>query len=247
MKITKTWIFTWFVFFSLFSCSDESSDQANTNTNTQVNTIMTLGASRVEGNRPYYESFRFETWKQLIENDWSVDFIGTQRDPGAYPEIENIGFDPDHQGRSGWSSGDILEQLESDLSAVDIPDVVLFSSPGGNDALQNLPYDEAVSNINEIIDVLQEVNPNVIVIIEQMAPGRSDIMTQELIYYFNELQNEVLTIVEQKSTATSRVLAVDMYTGFTDALLADDVHYNTKGAMFIAQRYYEVLSEVLQQ
>gem|GEM_PF-3821688 len=30
-------------------------------------------------------------------------------------------------------------------------------------------------------------------------------------------------------------------------MLADDVHYNTKGAMFIAQHYYEVLTQVLVQ
>ena len=45
------------------SCGDEPIEQTNTNTNTTINKIMALGASRVEGNRPQYESFRYETGK----------------------------------------------------------------------------------------------------------------------------------------------------------------------------------------
>ena len=246
MKIIKIWALIGFVMVGLISCGDEPIEQTNTNTNTTINKIMALGASRVEGNRPQYESFRYETWKDLIENNYSIDFIGTQNDPGSYPVVENLNFDPDHQGRGGWTSGDILDQLESDLDMAGTPDVVLFSSPGGNDALQNLPYDEAIGNINEIVDILQEVNPNVTLIIEQMAPGRTDIMTGELLNYFNQLQDEILIIAKNKATNTSQVIAVDMFSGFTDAMLADDVHYNTKGAMFIAQRYYDVLTQVLE-
>ena len=246
MKIIKIWALIGFVMVGLISCGDEPIEQTNTNTNTTINKIMALGASRVEGNRPQYESFRYETWKDLIENNYSIDFIGTQNDPGSYPVIKNFNFDPDHQGRGGWTSGDILDQLESDLDMAGTPDIVLFSSPGGDDGLQNLPYDEAIGNINEIIDILQEVNPNVTLIIEQMAPGRTDIMTEELLNYFNQLQDEILIIAKNKATTTSQVIAVDMFSGFTDAMLADDVHYNTKGAMFIAQRYYDVLTQVLE-
>lgn len=246
MKIIKIWALIGFVMVGLISCGDEPIVQTNTNTNTTINKIMALGASRVEGNRPQYESFRYETWKDLIENNYSIDFIGTQNDPASYPVIENFNFDPDHQGRGGWTTGDILDQLESDLDLAGTPDVVLFSSPGGNDALQNLPYDEAIGNINEIVDILQEVNPNVTLIIEQMAPGRTDIMTEDLLSYFNQLQDEILIIAKNKATTTSQVIAVDMFSGFTDAMLADDVHYNTKGAMFIAQRYYDVLTQVLE-
>ncbi len=246
MRIIKIWALIGIVMMGLISCGDEPIEQTNTNTNSTINKIMALGASRVEGNRPQYESFRYETWKDLIENNYSIDFIGTQNDPGSYPVIKNFNFDPDHQGRGGWTSGDILDQLESDLNLAGTPDVVLFSSPGGNDALQNLPYDEAIGNINEIVDILQDVNPNVTLIIEQMAPGRTDIMTEELLNYFNQLQDEILIIAKNKATTTSQVIAVDMFSGFTDAMLADDVHYNTKGAMFIAQRYFDVLTQVLE-
>ena len=78
-----------------------------------------------------------------------------------------------------------------------------------------------------------------------MAPGRSDIMTSELISYFNQINEEVLAIASEQSTSSSQVIAIDMYTGFTDLMLADDVHYNDSGADFIATRYYNVLSSIL--
>jgi hypothetical protein len=37
-----------------------------------------------------------------------------------------------------------------------------------------------------------------------------------------------------------------MYTGFSDAYLADDVHYNTSGADFIADKYYTLLATLLE-
>jgi lysophospholipase L1-like esterase len=123
---------------------------------------------------------------------------------------------------------------------------VLFSSPGGNDALKGLPYDQAISNINEVIDAIQAANPEVTVIIEQLAPARTDLATPELAAYMEQLRQDVLTIATDQTTATSQVIPVDMYTGFSDAFLADDVHYNEAGARFIADRYYTLLVDILQ-
>lgn len=46
---------------------------------------------------------------------------------------------------------------------------------------------------------------------------------------------------------SSQVMAIDMFTGFTDDFLADDVHYNEAGAEFIATRYYQVLESILEE
>jgi lysophospholipase L1-like esterase len=237
-----------FSVITLQGCSTDDTITTNSPNNvTATNKIMPLGASRVEGARPIFESFRYELWKDLLENGWTFDFIGTNTDEASYPSFNNSNFDVDHEGRSGWTSGQILGQLSSWLDQTGAPDIVLFSSPGGNDALLNLPYDQTITNINGIIDALQASNPNVTIIMEQMAPGLSTIMTQELTSYFTNLQQDTATIAAQQSTATSQVIVVDMFTGFSDALLADDVHYNEAGAEFIATRYYNVLVNVLQQ
>ena len=122
---------------------------------------MPLGASRVAGNWPDYESFRHYLWKDLIENDWSFDFIGTREDGAIYPLVDSTFFDPDHEGVGGHTSDEILVGLFTWLRETGAPDVVLFSSPGGNDILNREPTESIVNNIQGIIDILQKVNPNI--------------------------------------------------------------------------------------
>ena len=234
------------LFFILFvSCNEEGDIQPKPQSNS-INKILNLGASRVEGGRPEYESYRYELWKKLKENDLIFDFIGTQTDESTYPQFNNMMFDCDHEGRGGWTSGDILEELYNWLSVTGPPDIVLFSSPAGNDALEGLSYTQAITNVNGIIDIIQDFNPNTTIIIEQMAPARSDIMTSELTNFLEQIKKDILTIAESKTTAKSEVIAVDMYSGFKDSLLADDVHYNEDGAKFIAVRYFDLLVSILE-
>ena len=234
------------LFLMIFvSCSEEGDLKPKPQSNS-TNKILNLGASRVEGGRPEYESYRYELWKKLKENNLIFDYIGTQTDESTYPQFNNMIFDCDHEGRGGWTSGDILEELYNWLSQTGSPNFVLFSSPAGNDALEELSYTQAVSNINDIIDVIQEFNPNTTIIIEQMAPARSDIMTPELTGFLEQMKKDILNIAESKTTSKSEVIAIDMYTGFNDSLLADDVHYNEDGAKFIAERYFDVLVNILE-
>lgn len=229
----------------LSSCNTD--DSGPKPPSSSINKIMSLGASRVKGNRPQHESFRYELWKELTENNWTFDYIGTQSDEASYPMFNSSDFDIDHEGRGGWTSGQILNGIDNWLAETGAPDIVLFSSPGGNDALQSLPYDQILSNIYGIVTALQNANPDITIIIEQLAPARSDAMTAELTDYFNQLKQDVLTIVSENSTASSQIIAVDMFTGFTDSLLADDVHYNETGAYFIASRYYAILENILEE
>ncbi len=235
----RSLLFLLIITFILMACgSDEAVEVSNENSGIK---IMPLGASRVEGARPFYESYRYELWKRMVDAGWEFDYIGTMNDDASYPVYNNQRFDIDHEGRGGWTSGEILSGIEGWIQQAGIPDIVLFSSPGGNDALQNLDYGQTINNINAIIDIIQEANPNVVIIIEQPAPGQSGIMTGDLLNYFTQIQRDVLSIASDQTNATSTVTAVDMYTGFSDSLLADAVHYNEAGAVFIAERYVTVL------
>ena len=232
--------------FLLSSCAENEGNPLDHNTSEiTINKIMPLGASRVQGARPNFESYRYELWKDLVDGGWTFDFIGTVDDDASYPTYNDLTFDEDHEGRGGWTSGQILLNINDWLEEAGSPDIVLFSSPGGNDALMGLPYESALSNINKIVDALQENNPNVTIIIEQMAPGRSALMSNGLNQYFLQMQKDVLELANAQTTSTSKVISVDMFTGFTDDMLADNVHYNEDGARFIADRYYSVLEDIL--
>ena len=239
---------TFCLLFVFTACTDDEGTTVNEvdPPSDALNKIMPLGASRVEGARPVFESYRYELWKLMLDGNYSVDYIGTMEDESNYPTYAGQSFDDDHEGRGGWTSGQILDGINNWLDQIDTPDIVLFSSPGGNDALENLPYEDAISNINAIIDALQAKNANVTILIEQLAPARSELMVEPLRTYFNRMQADVVKIANEQSTASSTVIPVDMASGFNDAMLADDVHYNETGAKFIATRYYDVLINLLQ-
>ena len=234
----------------LLGCQSDELDQGNAakeeNTNDIPNKIMPLGASRVQGFSPWFESYRYELWKDLIDGGWDFDYLGTETETGSYPNYEGLSFDPDHQGKMSWTSEEIFEELESILHETGYPDIVLFSSPGGNDILDGLPYEKVVENINGIIDIFQNRNPEIVILIEQLAPGKTSFMTPELTAIFDQAVLDVETIAQEQSNDDSQVIPVNMYDGFQDRYLSDDIHYNEEGAKFIAERYYEVLQTVLE-
>ena len=103
----------------LLSCENETTDQQSPpdeNTSDSLNKIMPLGASRVQGLTPFFESYRYPLWKALIDGGWDFDFIGTEKEIGSYPSYEGFSFDRDHQGNEGWTSGQILDHLPTALS-----------------------------------------------------------------------------------------------------------------------------------
>jgi hypothetical protein len=165
----------------LFGCQTDELDQGNAveeeKTNDIQNKIMPFGASRVQGLSPIFESYRYELWKDLVDGGWSFGFIGTEVDIGFNSDYQGIPFDADHQGKGGWTSGQILEDLADSLEKAGVQDIVLFSSPGGNDLLNDLPYVDVIENVNAIIGLLQQVNPDITIVIELFTAGRTDFMT----------------------------------------------------------------------
>ncbi|WP_299114755.1 hypothetical protein [uncultured Winogradskyella sp.] len=251
MKLLKktSYLFTIILLLSIsLACSSDDDSNPNptpTGPSNSANIIMPLGASRVAGARPEYESYRYELWKLLIDGGYDFDFIGTETDNASYPDFNGMSFDRNHEGRGGINSTEILAELGiwlNDLSSV--PDIVLFSSPGGNDGIDQ--YAQTLINVNAIIDLLQERNPNVTIYLELPAPPMTSEQTPEFMDYYNQALMDIPVVAQQQSTSTSSVLTVDMATGFIDAYLEDDVHYNEAGAAFIAGRYYDELINILQ-
>ena len=76
-KTTKSYIFSIFI---ICSCVNEASiNEINSSStpSTSDNKIMPLGASRVDANRPYFESYRYELWKLLLNSELEFDYVGT--------------------------------------------------------------------------------------------------------------------------------------------------------------------------
>ena len=209
--------------------------------------ILPLGDSRVEGFRPEHESYRYELWKNLIDNERTFDFIGTQTDLASYPDYKAKSFDPDHEGAGGATSGYILDILPDVLASLGKPDIVLLGI-GGNDIIDGgYSVSEVIANINAIIDTIQRKNPYVTVILEQIAPGHSSFMSPELTDLFKRFNDSIDAIPFGQSDESSAVITVDMYTGWSDEYMADEVHYNEVGAKEVADRYIKAFNTLYGQ
>lgn len=190
-----------------------------------------------------YESYRYELWKKCVQNNFQIDFIGQQFDDGTYPNFMGVSFDRDHEGIGGIESEGVLNNIEEVLLQTNDLDAVLLCV-GGNDLLGGDDPQTVIDNIALIIDEIQNRFPNIIIFLEQIAPGNNETMTNDIslkLFEFNDLIYQTATAYSNQNTS---VIAVDMNTNFTVNLLADDVHYNQDGAVFIAEQYFSSISTV---
>ena len=190
-----------------------------------------------------YESYRYELWKKCIQNDYEIDFVGQQYDDGTYPNFMGASFDRDHEGIGGIESEGVLNNIEEVLLQTNNLDAVLLCI-GGNDLLNGDEPQAVINNIGLIIEEIQNRFPGIVVFLEQIAPGNNEIMTNNFTQKLSEFNDLIYNTASTYSNQSSSVIAVDMSTNFNENLLADDVHYNRDGAVFIAEQYYSSISTV---
>ena len=190
-----------------------------------------------------YESYRYELWKKCVQNNFQIDFIGQQFDDGTYPNFMGVSFDRDHEGIGGIESEGVLNNIEEVLLQTNVLDAVLLCV-GGNDLLGGDDPQTVIDNIALIIDEIKNRFPNIIIFLEQIAPGNNETMTNDLSLKLSEFNDLIYQTATAYSNQNTSVIVVDMNTNFTVNLLADDVHYNQDGAVFIAEQYFFSISTV---
>lgn len=226
------------LFLSVFySCSKEVPIPLES-----VYNITALGDSRVEGGPfPAFESYRYYLWQRLIDRGILFDFVGTRNDTKTYPEYNGEQFDPNHEGSLGDRTDQVLGRLNViiDLSPEMIGDVILLGV-GGNDLYQGISGADAATNISAIVDALQAHNSSITIFIEQIEDGTSQFNSTGVIdaAELDALNNAIFGIATDKTTSTSKVVAVNMVNLLDDDDYADDLHYNASGAVKIANQYF---------
>ena len=202
-----------------------------------------LNSCKKDSDEEGYESYRYELWKKCIQNNYQIDFVGQQYDDGTYSNFMGQSFDRDHEGIGGIETEGVLNNIEEVLLQTNNLDAVLLCI-GGNDLLNGGDPQTAIDNIGLIIEEIQNRFPGIVVFLELIAPGNNEIMTNDFTQKLSEFNNLIYNIAAAYSTPNASVIAVDMSTNFTENLLADDVHYNLEGAVFIAEQYYSSISTV---
>jgi lysophospholipase L1-like esterase len=194
--------------------------------------IMPLGDSITQG-RDGHWSYRRDLAMALTNAGCSYDFVGTSNGPSTGPGSGD--FDRDHEGHSGYRTGQILNKLPGYLQGI-TPDWVLLHI-GTNDVLQALSVTKARNKIGKIIDTLRADNPNVGILLAQIIPNRP--ANEAQVVALNDL---IAALAAQKNKPASPVILVDHYSGFdTFSHNYDQVHPNDAGEALMAARWLDAL------
>jgi len=223
--------------------------------------ILTLGDSITQGRvgnpgETTRLSYRYELWKMLIDANIDFDFVGSinvmenETTPYSIPDYMGNSFDRDHEGHWAWGTAQILsgydgtgDSAPGNLStwlAGYTPDIALIHL-GTNDMWwRNQTPSQAAANLELIIDALQADNPNVKILLAELIPVSSAYgNVNSNILALNQLIPDIAT---DKTTATSKVLVVDQYTGFdTSTDTIDGIHPNSLGEFKIAQKWFDAI------
>lgn len=243
LKIVKIIV----IYFFFLGCSSEGNSIEDIHLENIINNkILCIGDSRVEGNKPQYESYRYELWKKLVNAKYNFDFIGPFKDNGSYPKFSNLNFDIDHAGIGGDTTTGVFNRYNDNVTN-NTPDIVLLGI-GGNDITANISIEDVIKNISSILDLIKNKNPSAVVIIEIIAGAKP---VSNLGKLFNptlsDFKTKINDLSSKKTSGNFKVVPVNMYENFTNNLdyYADDVHYSESGAKEIALRYFNAITPYL--
>lgn len=229
-----------------------------------IGNSITQGKIGLKSDSSYEYSYRPWLWEKLIQTGFNVDMVGFHRyffdersgnlimhfetngvtfdrDSEAYYGITSSGF-LNGSSSQGWTEAPLpdFRKRINDPDKGYTPDVALIHL-GTNDADSTTELvDVTRNNIIEIIRVLRERNPSVVVIVAKLITG------------WKKINTKIDGLCIETSTTKSPVIVVDMATGFVNdpklvgTMTYDYVHPNKVGQLFMMQRWYSTILANLQ-
>lgn len=197
--------------------------------------IMPLGDSITQG---YAASYREPLWHALQDAGWEVDFVGSMDryyGGGMRPQQ----YDPDHEGHWGWFADEVLARI-ADWAARAEPDIALVHL-GTNDIGSGQGPQDTVKEVERIVGLLRQQNPNIHVLLAAIIPiGHAGANIRVKTY------NAALgALAGSLDDARSRILLVDQFSGFDASQdTYDGLHPNESGIQKMAIRWLSALQQL---
>ena len=120
--------------------------------------------------------------------------------------------DPHHEGHDGWTIDEMRDQLPVWMAAHK-PDIVVLLA-GANDIGDGDAPPNMVQEVGQAINRMRAANPNVRVVVPQLPPHHDHVGRTTTIIEYNAL---LPAFVAQKSTAASKVITADLFSGYCAA------------------------------
>lgn len=193
-------------------------------------------------------------WDQIVSAGLAgdVDLVGSMNDLNYQCSRPN-GFDPDHEGHSGWQAYDIARNNIAGWVQNTKPDVVQFML-GTNDVnIGKRDVQSVLDSYTIMLDAMREANPNVRVIVSPRlflsaflpSVANENLKIDKLIptswsdATIEGINSAIPDWAAAQSTTESPVEVADCSraAGFTNNMLqGDGVHPNSQGDQFIAEQ-----------
>jgi lysophospholipase L1-like esterase len=196
--------------------------------------ILPLGDSITYG-VGYSGGYRVELFREALAAGKSLTFVGSQRNG---PEtIDEVRFPRHHEGHGGYRI-DQLMPLVPWLALDGTPHIVLLMA-GTNDIGQDHDLATAPERLGELVDALTEVAPDALIVVAKTTPLK--IGVDQVLRYNDALEG----VIEARAAQEKHVQLVDMFAGFPDSELADNVHPGARGYERMAGIWYTAISDYL--
>lgn len=183
----------------------------------------------------------------LKDAGYAVDFIGslnTGLQPEAvWPDRNGVPFDHDHEGHYGISTLQARERLPDWMTTYPAPADMALIHLGSND-YDAASYDRAIiTPLKEIIALLRQKNPNVIILVGHMLEsGRKP----------RALRPMIERLVRESHLPQSPVVSVPFYEGWISkpgpgSDTFDWAHPNLQGQQKMADKWFAAMVPFLKR
>jgi lysophospholipase L1-like esterase len=190
--------------------------------------VMPLGDSITDGyNVP--GGYRVDLWQKFLSGGYAVDFVGSSRNGPS-----SLG-DQDHEGHSGWTIGQIDENITGWLGTYS-PHTILLHI-GTNDVYGDDPAG-APARLTTLVDRITGLSPDAELFVATIIPLGWDDAN------LTALNSAIPGIVQNAASAGKKVHLVDMFSALNAGDLADGVHPNAGGYSKMATVWYDALLTV---
>jgi lysophospholipase L1-like esterase len=212
---------------------------------------MPFGDSITEG-YPVYGGYRVHLFELALEADQEITFVGSATN-GPETVEDGTDFPRDHEGHGGYTIDTNAGRGTNGISQFVVPSMnsyepdIITLMIGTNDLNGNIDVNSAPTRLGALLDSIYAVDPDVLVVLAQIVPTRSD-GTNQVVRTYNEAMP---ALVASRTDAGRHLVLVDMYEAFTrdddykTALLGDNLHPNEAGYARMAETWHEVLSPYL--
>jgi lysophospholipase L1-like esterase len=212
--------------------------------------IMPFGDSITEG-FPGGGGYRVELFRLANQDDHDITFVGSL--VNGPMNVDNVMFPRNHEGHGGWTIDDEPARNTSGLLPIATarmqsytPHIVTLMI-GTNDINGNIDVGTAPDRLERLLDTIFAVDPDVLLILAQIVPTRTD-GTNNTVRTYNAAMPD---IVAGQVAQGRHVVLVDMYEAFTrdsnykNTLLGDNLHPNDAGYARIGETWYAAIEPYL--